>query len=130
MHTAAPRWIFVQNVMKNLPGVKETWTWHKMCGLIPWPLIVTLRLNIWIIGSAHRLNDMEIWPKFNENPFTGKRDMEWTRNSRLNSMAFNCDIDLESAWLNLKIAHWLSAMNIQPKYNENLTKSPLQAIWS
>ena len=37
------------------------------------------------------------------------------RNSRLNPMAFNCDLDLESGWLSL------TEMNIISKFNENLS---------
>ena len=51
------------------------------------------------MGSAHHLTEVNIQPKLNENPSRDKGDMEGTQNSRLNPMTINCDLDLESAWL-------------------------------
>ena len=46
--------------------------------------------------SADLLTEWNIWVKFNENRQKGSGDMEWTRNSRVNPLTLNCDIDLES----------------------------------
>ena len=51
------------------------------------------------MGSAHLLIEVNILPKFNENLSKDSRDMEQTQNSRLKHVAFNCDLDLGSAWL-------------------------------
>ena len=49
------------------------------------------------MGSAHCLNEMNIGPKFKENPSRGKGEMVLTRISRVNPMTLNCDLNLESA---------------------------------
>ena len=55
-----------------------------------------------MMGSAHRLTDAKIGPKFNENTTKGDEDMKWTLNSRLKLVTFSCDLDLESAWLSYR----------------------------
>ena len=58
------------------------------------------------------LSEANIQPKFNENPSRGKGGMEWTRNSRLKLLTFNCDFDLESAWLSNGSVYRLTEANI------------------
>ena len=55
---------------------------------------MTLNLISSVMGYAHLVTEMNIWPKFNENPFRGKGDIEQTQNSRVNPL--NCDLDRES----------------------------------
>ena len=64
------------------------------------------------MGSAQ----VNIWPKFRENPPRGKEDSEWTRNSRLKPMTLNCDLTLSRHG-------WVidSKVNIWPKFKENLS---------
>ena len=52
-----------------------------------------------MINSAHHLSEAKIGPKFYENLSKGNRDMEWTRNSRLELVTFH-DLNIDSAWLN------------------------------
>ena len=40
-------------------------------------------------------------------------------NSKLDYMTFNCDIDIESAWLRHSSAHYFTEVNILSKVNEN-----------
>ena len=48
------------------------------------------------MGSAHCLSEVNIRPRFRENPSRGKGNTERTRNSRLKLVNFNCDLDLET----------------------------------
>ena len=67
---------------------------------IPWPWCVTLTLSLhsWVVGSAHRVNEGNIWQKFNENCSKGSGDTCMERwNWRVNYMTLKCDLDLESA---------------------------------
>ena len=48
------------------------------------------------MGSAHCPSEVNIRPKFRENPPRGKGNTERTRNSMLELVNFNCDLDLES----------------------------------
>ena len=47
------------------------------------------------MGSAHCLTMRNIGMKYNETSSKGLGDMEQTRNSRVNHMTLNCDLDLE-----------------------------------
>ena len=82
------------------------WPWVGMVKLLIlrsnlWPRTVTLTLcrHGWVMSSAHRLTEANIWSKFKENPSMGIGNMERTRNSRLKTMILTCDLDLELAWL-------------------------------
>ena len=57
---------------------------------------MNLSLRSQVIGSAHRLSERNISVKFNEINICSKGsvDMERTRNSSVNSLT--CDLDLES----------------------------------
>ena len=46
------------------------------------------------IGSAHHLTERKIWVKFDDNHPKGSGDMKQTRNSRVNTLT--CDLELES----------------------------------
>ena len=83
------------------PASEWQWSSLKIQGSNWWPSIVTLTLSLhcWVMGSAHHLTKANIWPKFNKYLSKGSGDMEWTWNSRLKLVTFNCDIDLESACL-------------------------------
>ena len=54
-------------------------------------------LNYGFCTSSHR--GEHLITKLNENPFRLKGDMKRTRNSNFNHMAFNWELDLESAWM-------------------------------
>ena len=43
-------------------------------------------------GSAHCPTEVNIWPKFRENPPRGKGDAERKQNSRLKPMTLNCNL--------------------------------------
>ena len=58
--------------------------------------------------------------KFNENHSKGSRDMDRTRNSRINPMTLNCDPSQHSRVMGS--AHRLTVRNIWVKFNENRLK--------
>ena len=47
------------------------------------------------MGSTHRFAEIDIRMKFNENRSKDLVDMEQTRNSSVNPIALNCDLDIE-----------------------------------
>ena len=51
-------------------------------------------------GSAHRLTEGEQWVQFYENLSKASGDMERTRILRVNPMTLNCNLELDSAYLN------------------------------
>ena len=60
-------------------------------------MTLTLTLGSWVMCSAHRLTERNIWVKFNENrPKKCSGDMEQTRNARVNPLTLTCDLDIES----------------------------------
>ena len=69
---------FDPNLINIFQRVQEIWSEHKIQGSNSWPLTVTLTLSrhAWVMGSAHRLNKANIWPKFHENLSKGSGDME------------------------------------------------------
>ena len=86
--------------------------WRTVISLPPSTL--TLSLHSWNISFAYRLNEMNIWLKFNENPSRHKGDMEQTGNQRLKLVIFNCDLDFELAWLSYGFctsSHWDNTFN-------------------
>ena len=62
-------------------------------------MTLTLSLHCWVMGSAHHLTKANIWPTFNKYLSKGSGDMEWTWNSRLKLVTYNCDLDPELACL-------------------------------
>ena len=44
------------------------------------------------MGSAYCLTEVNILPKFKENPPRGKGDTERTQNPRLKPVTLNCDL--------------------------------------
>ena len=84
------------------PAAEWQWSGLKIQGANCWHSIVTLTLSLhcWVMDSAHHLTKANIWPKFDKHLSKGSVDMEWTWNSRLKLVTFNCDLDLESACLN------------------------------
>ena len=99
--TLSHRWTFYQSLEKILPEVKEIQSGHEIQGSNTWPWTVTLTWSPhgWVIDSGHRLTQVNIWPKFKENPSTGIGDTERTWNSRLRPVTLNCDLDLVSTLL-------------------------------
>ena len=87
-----------------IPAAKWQWSGLKIQISNWWPSIVTLTLSLhcWVMGSAHYLTEANIWPKFNIYLSKGSGDMEWTWNSRLKLVTFNCNLDLESACLSYR----------------------------
>ena len=74
------------------------------------------------MGSARFLTvatEPKIWPKFYENAFWHKGDMELTWNEGLKLMTFNCDLDLEPAGWVMSYVYHFTAANIWPKFNKN-----------
>ena len=102
-------------------------------------MTLTLSLHCWVMGSAHHLTKANIWPKFNKYLSKGSGDMEWTCNSRLKLMTFNCELDLDRADTKFKAQtrdlqlwpwpcpqgwvmgsiHCPTEVNIWPKFGEN-----------
>ena len=106
------------------PATEWQWSGLKIQGSNWWPsiAILTLSLHCWVMGSAHHLTKANNWPKFNKYLSKGSGDMEWTWNSRLELVTFNCDLDLESACLSYGFCTCLTKANIWPKFHENLSK--------
>ena len=50
---------------------------------------MTLSLGSWVMCSAHRLTERNIWVMFNENRPKGFGGMERTRNSSVNHLTLN-----------------------------------------
>ena len=50
-----------------------------------------MSLGSWVMCSADRFTEWNIWVKFNENRPDGSGDMERTRNSRVNPLT--CDLE-------------------------------------
>ena len=118
--TSSHRWTIDQCLEKILPWVKEIQSEHESQVSNPWPWTVTFTLSRhgWVIDSAHHLTKVNIWPKFKENPSTGKGYTERPRNSRLNPVTLNCDLDLVSAWL----SYVLHIVSLRQTYDESLKK--------
>ena len=66
--TLALSWTSYQSVMIILQGFEEIWSIRAIEGWIPLPVTVTLTLSLrnWVMGSAHRLTEVNIWPKNRE----------------------------------------------------------------
>ena len=56
-------------------------------------MTLNLSLHSRVMSSAHCLTERNIWVKFNENRSKGFGDMEWARNSRVNPMTLNWDLE-------------------------------------
>ena len=117
-HIVSLRQTFDQCLMKILPGLMEIWSGQEIQGSNLWPSIVTLSRHGWVMGSAHRLTEGNIWPNFNENSSRGKGDMERTKNLRLQLMTLTLS---QHGWVT-DSAHRLTERNIWPKPHENLSK--------
>ena len=89
--------------------------------LWPWPWVYIE------MGSVHHLTKANIWPKFNKYLSKGLGDMEWTWNSRLKLVTFNCDLDPESACV-----RWvLHIASLRQTFDQNFMKifQRVQEIW-
>ena len=56
-------------------------------------MTLTLSLGSWVMCSAHRLTERNIWVKLNENRPKGTGNMERTRNSKVNPLTLTCDLE-------------------------------------
>ena len=90
-----------------------------------------LSYGFWVMGSAHCPTEVNIWPKFRENPPRGKGDAEWTQNSRLKPVTLNCDLVSLHGWA-MGSAHHFTEANIWPKLKENPSrgKGDIEWIWN
>ena len=80
LHIVSLRQTYDQSLKKILPGVQEIWSGHEIQGSNPWPWPVTYTLSWhgWLMGSAHRITEANIYQKLNENLSKGSGDMERT----------------------------------------------------
>ena len=81
------------------------------------------------MGSAHYSTEVNIWPKFRENPLWGKGDTEWTKNSRLKPVTLNCDLVSLHGWA-IGSAHHFTEANIWPKLKENPSRGKGDIEWT
>ena len=81
------------------------------------------------MGSAHCPNEVNIWPKFRENPPQGKGDTEQTQNSRLKHMTLNCDLVSLHGWA-MGSAHQFTEANSWPKLKENPSRGKGDSKWT
>ena len=81
------------------------------------------------MGSAHCPTEVNIWPKFRENPPRGKRDTERTQNSRLKPVTLNCDLVSLHGWA-MGSAHHFTEENIWPKLKENHSRGKGDIEWT
>ena len=92
-----------ENRLRDERDMEQTWNARLK------HMTLTLGPHGRIMDSANSRCEENIWLKVNENPFTAKGGMEWTKNARLKLLTFDCDLDLESAWLNYGFctpSHW------------------------
>ena len=90
---------------------------------------LTLSLQCWVMGYAHCPTEVNIWPKFRENPPRGKGDTGRTQNSRLKPMTLNCDLVSLHDWA-MGPAHHFTGANIWPKLKENPSRGKGDIEWS
>ena len=81
--------------------------------------LVSFNCDDWVMGSAHCPTEVNIWPKFRENPPRGKRDSKRTQNSRLKPVTLNCDPVSLHGWA-MGSAHHFTETNIWPKLKKIL----------
>ena len=81
------------------------------------------------MGSAHCPTEVNIWPKFKENPPRGKEDTERTQNSRLKSVTLNCNHVSLHGW-DMGSAHHFTEANIWPKLKENPSRGKGDIEWT
>ena len=82
-----------------------------------------------VMGSAHCLTEVNIWPKFRENPPRDKGDTERTQNSRLKPVTLNCDLVSLHGWA-MGSAHHFTGANIWPKLKENPSRGKGDFEWT
>ena len=93
--------------------------------------LVTLNLSPqgWVMGFAHCPTEVNIWPKFRENPLRGKGDRERTQNSNLKPVTLNCDLVSLHGWA-IGSAHHFTEANIWPKLKENPSRGKGDIEWT
>ena len=92
-------------------------------------MTLTLNPQGWVIGSAQCPTEVNIWPKFRENPPRGKGDTERTQNSRLKPVTLNCDLVSLHGWA-MGSAHLFTEANIWPKLKENPSRGKRDIKWT
>ena len=75
---------------------------------------LTLSRHAWVLGSAHRLNKANIWPKFHKNLSKGSGDMKRTRDRWPSIVTLTLTLH---RWV-LGSTHHLTKANIWPKFNK------------
>ena len=108
-----------------------SWSRHQIQGSNSWPSTVTLTLSLqgWVMGSAHCPTEVNIWPKFRENPPNGKGDTQRTQNSRLKPVILNPDLVSLHGWA-MGSAHHFTEANIWPKLKENPSRGKGEIKWA
>ena len=81
------------------------------------------------MGSAHCPTEVNIWPKFRENPHRDKGDTERTQNSRLKTKSMNCDLVCLHGWA-MGAAYHFTEANIWPKLKENPSRCKRDIEWT
>ena len=76
------------------------------------------------MGYAHHLDEVNMWPKFHENPSSHLGDMERTRNKASNLWPSSMTLTLTRDGRDMGSAHCLDEVNIWPKFHE----SPLSRL--
>ena len=82
-----------------------------------------------VIGSAHYLTKINILVKFNENHLKGSRDMERTRNSRVNPLTLTLSLVAESCaphTVLLQGKYESSFMKIDQRFQEICSRHEIQ----
>ena len=125
------RQTFERHLKKILPGIKEIWSRHQIQGSNSWLSTVTLTLSPqgWVMGSAHCPTEVNIRPKFGEDPPRGKGDTERTQNSRLKPVILNCDLVSLHDWA-MCSAHHLTEANIWAKLKEYPSRGKGDIEWT
>ena len=83
---------------------------------------MTLTLPWSNIDTAHCLIIIDICAKLFVNPTRGSKDIERTRNTVIQYLILNCDLDLAQTWSNIDTAHRLIILDICAKLFENPTR--------
>ena len=80
-------------------------------------------------GFCTSPTEVNIWPKFKENPPSGKGDTERTQTSRLKPVTLNCDLVSLHGWA-MGSAHHFTEANIWSKLKENPSSDKGDIEWT
>ncbi len=84
----------------------------------PTPVIWTLSQHSWNKGSAHCLNEVNIWPKFHEIQSSSLEVIEQIRNTWFKLSRQLVTLTLSQPCWNMGSAHCLDGMNIWLKFDK------------